>query len=208
MSLSVIPRLRGRATSVAVSAVAVGGLTACPAKAAAISLSACNGSSLSQPFLPWGDSSRYKLVNGGDFEGPLSGWSLRGSAAVVAGSEPTGATGSVGSSSLALPPGSSVQSPVTCADAPHPTFRFFIRSASPGSTLAVSAVYPVPLRPSTVPVYVVKPGTSWSPTMPMLTGPATGGLPHNGSAPVSFRFTELTGTSQIDDVFVDPHTMI
>ena len=40
----------------------------------------------------------------------------------------------------------------------------------------------------------------------MLTGSAVGGLLSNGTAPLALRFTELTGTSQIDDVFVDPHT--
>lgn len=204
MSSPVSSRLRGLAavaTVAAVAAVALVGPAASPAQAAAISLIACNASSITQPFLPWGDSSPYKLVLGGDFEGPLTGWSLTGSPAVVAGSEPAGATGSVGRSSLALGPHSSAQSPLTCDDSAHPTFRFFVRSASPGAALAVSAVYPGPLGPATVPVYVLKPGTRWSPSPQMLTGSAS------GSGPVSFRFTELTGTSQIDDVFVDPHTM-
>ena len=43
--------------------------------------------------------------------------------------------------------------------------------------------------------------------MPMATGSAIAGLLSNGVAPLSLRFTELSGTSQIDDVFVDPHTM-
>ena len=65
---------------------------------------------------------------GGDFEGSLAGWTLSGGAERVAGSEPYGATGSVGSYSLELPAGASAQSPFTCVNAAYPTFRFFARN--------------------------------------------------------------------------------
>ncbi|HEY5197559.1 MAG TPA: hypothetical protein VIJ51_11105 [Solirubrobacteraceae bacterium] len=207
MSLSVSRRLRGVASSAAVCTLALGGFAASQAEASVINLGACDSSSLSQPFLAWGDSSSYKLAPGGDFEGPTTDWSLGGAAAVVAGSEPDGVTGSVGSSSLSLPAGSSAQSPTTCVDAAYPTFRFFARTDKPGSVLAVSAVYQTLLGPTAVPVGLVTLSGTWSPTLPMLTGSAVGGLLSNGTAPLALRFTELTGTSQIDDVFVDPHTM-
>jgi hypothetical protein len=38
----------------------------------------------------------------------------------------------------------------------------------------------------------------------MLTGSIAGGLLAGGTTQLSLRFTALTGTSQIDDVFVDP----
>jgi len=207
MSMSLPRRVRGVAASVAVSAAALGSFAASQAQANVVALSACNGAAFTQPFLPWADPSSYELAPGGDFEGSLAGWSLSPGAAVVPGSEPAGVTGSVGSSSLAVGAGASAQSPTTCVDAAYPTFRFFARTDTPGSLLGVSAIYPGLLGPVVIPVGVVAPGTSWTPTAPMLTGSAIGGLLSNGTAPVALRFTSLSGTSQIDDVFVDPHTM-
>jgi hypothetical protein len=206
MSLSATRRLRGLAASVALSTAAVGAFAASQAQAGVVSLAACDSSPLSQPFLPWADSSQYKLVPAGDFEGPLTGWSLNG-ASVVAGSEPDGVTGAVGASSLSLPAGASAQSATTCVDAAYPTLRFFARSDRPGSLLAVSVVYQTLLGPTAVPVGLVTLNGSWAPTLPMTTASAVGGLLTNGTAPLAIRFNEVTGTSQIDDVFVDPHGM-
>jgi hypothetical protein len=38
----------------------------------------------------------------------------------------------------------------------------------------------------------------------MLTGSVVGGLLSGGTAQVALRFTALLGTSNIDDVFIDP----
>jgi hypothetical protein len=207
MSVSTGRRVRRLAASVAVSAAALGSFAAAQAQASLVDFGACDSSALSQPFLPWGDTSPYKLVPGGDFEGPTTGWSLSGGAAVVPGSEPAGVTGTVGSRSLSLPAGSSAQSPTTCVDAAYPAFRFFARSDSPDAVLAVSAVYQTLLGQTTLPVGVVALSGSWAPTLPMLTASAVGGALLGGTAPLVLEFTELSGTSQIDDVFVDPHTM-
>ena len=207
MSMSVSRRVRDVAASVALSAAALGCVAASQAQASPVSLAACGDSALSRPFLPWADPSSYLLAPGGDFEGSLAGWTLSRTAAVVSGGESAGVTGSVGSSSLSLGAGAAAQSPGTCVDAAYPTFRFFARTDTPGSVISVSAVYPGLLGPVTVPVGLVTPSPNWTPTLPMLTGSAIGGLLSNGTAPLSIRFTQLTGTSQIDDVFVDPHTM-
>ena len=45
----------------------------------------------------------------------------------------------------------------------------------------------------------------WSPSLPMLTASVLTGLLTGGGSPMAIRFTALTGSSQIDDVFVDPH---
>jgi hypothetical protein len=180
--------------------------TACatPAQAALISTGACNEASLSQPFARWGDTSSYELVPGGDFEGSLTGWTLSGGAERVAGSEPYGATGSVGSHSLALPAGASAQSPFTCVDAAYPTFRFFARNDALLSTLLVEVVYKTPLGIVALPLGAVALSANWQPTLPMLTGSLVTGLLSGGTAQAALRFTALTGSSQIDDVFVDP----
>ena len=175
------------------------------AQAALISTSACNGAALSSPFNAWGDSNTYELAQGGDFEGSLSGWTLSGGAAKVAGSEPFAATGSAGSSSLYLPAGASVQSPFTCVNAAYPIFRFFGKNEGLLSTVVVSVVYKLPLLGEvSVPVGAVALSGTWSPTLPMLTASAVTGLLSGGTTQVALRFTALTGASQIDDVFIDP----
>ena len=184
-------------------------LPAASARATLISTAACDNATVTQPFLPWGDSNSYKLVPGGDFEGSLTGWTLSGGATRVAGSEPFGATGAVGKYSMYLPAGASVQSPYTCVDAAYPTFRLFARNNGLLSTIAVSVVYDEPLvGPVAVPLGAIALQEGWGPSAPMLTASAVQGLVNGlltGQTPeVALRFTALTGSSQIDDVYVDP----
>lgn len=175
-----------------------------------IDTDACDNATLTQPFQPWGDSNSYKLVPGGDFEGSLSGWTLSHGATRVTGSEPFGATGAVGASSIYLPAGASVQSPYTCVDAAYPMFRFFARNKGLLSTLTASIVYKEPLGLTvTVPVGPVLLSPTWSPSLQMTTASAVQGIVNavlTGQTPeVALRFTALTGSSQIDDVYIDPH---
>jgi hypothetical protein len=174
------------------------------AHAALISGGACNEAPLSHPFSQWGDSSAYELVPGGDFESSASGWRLSGGAKLAAGSEPYGATGSVGSHSLALPAGATLQSPFTCANASYPTFRFFARNDGALSTVLVQVVYQTVLGSVSLPLGVVALSGEWQPTLPMLTGSVVTGVLSGGTAHIAIRFTALTGTSDIDDVFIDP----
>jgi len=161
-----------------------------------INLNPCTPSTLSQPFARWLDFADYELAPGGDFE--RSTWTLTGGAKLVAGSEPYAATGSVGSSSLALPSGSSAQSPQTCVDAGYPSIRFFI--AGRGSVL-VNVVD----GGLVIPVGVAVAGGDWSPSPVMLTLSAVLGALSGGTAEVSLTFTGLSGDPQIDDVFIDPY---
>jgi hypothetical protein len=190
-------------------ALAIAVLPAASAKAALISTDACDNAALTQPFAQWGDSNAYKLVPGGDFEGSLSGWTVSGGARLVTGSEPFGVTGHVGNSSVYLPAGASVQSPYTCVDAAYPSFRFFGRNNGLLSIVAVSIVYKEPvLGPVAVPVGTVALSGNWAPSLRMLTLSAVQGLVNGlltGKTPqVALRFTAVTGSSQIDDVFIDP----
>ena len=177
------------------------------ASAQAASTGACTaGGELSQPFAQWGDSNSYELVPGGDFEGALSGWTLSGSAQQVAESEPYGATGSVGSSSLELPAGASAQSPSVCVDASYPSFRFFARDdIGHVSTVLVHVVFKTSLGLTlSLPVGVLVLRGEWQPTQTMLTDSTVTGLLSGGATQVAFRFTALSGSSRIDDVFIDP----
>jgi hypothetical protein len=164
----------------------------------------CPSAALSQPFAQWGDSSSYELVAGGSFEGSLSGWTLSGGAQKVAGSEPYGVTGTVGSFSLGLPAGASAQSPFTCVEAGYKTFRFFARNTGTASKILVQVVYQTPIGLVSVPVGTVTSSSGWQPTPAMPTGAALAGLLMGGTAQMALRFNAVTGNSAIDDVFVDP----
>ncbi len=191
-------------------ALAVAIIPAASAKATPlIDTDACDNATLTQPFLPFADSRVYKLVPGGDFEGSLAGWTLSHGAAQKAGSEPFGATGAIGKSSLYLPAGASAQSPYTCVDAAYPIFRLFSHNTGLLSTVAVSIVYKEPLLGATaVPIGTIVLNKSWAPSATMFTLAAAQGIVNGlltGQAPqVALRFTALTGSSQIDDVFLDP----
>jgi hypothetical protein len=205
MCVSVCRRLGGLAATAVLSALTV--TVAVPAAAQASPVAgACDNTPLSQPFLAWGDAASYKLAPGGDFEGATSSWSLSGPATVVSGSETFGVTGKVGAKSLRVAAGGSAQSPGTCVNSAYPLLRFFARSDTPNSTLQVSVAYPTVLGTSVVAVGVVVPGSTWAPTvaMPTLSSIA---LLAGGTAPVQIRFTVVSGSAQVDDVFVDPHTM-
>jgi hypothetical protein len=185
-------------------ALALACLPASSAQAALLSSGACNEAALSQPFARWGDSSDYELVPQGNFEGSTSEWTLSGGAAKVAGSEPFGASGTVGQYALTLPAGASAQSPYTCVNASYPSFRFFARNDSLLSTVVVQVVYKTLLGPVALPLGAAALSTSWQPTAPMLTGSVVLGALSGGTAQVALRFTALTGSSQIDDIYIDP----
>ena len=130
--------------------------------------------------------------------GTSSPWTLSKGARVEAG-------GPSGSHSLYLTAGASAQSPFVCVDAANPTFRFFGRNDGLLSTVLVQVVYNEPLvGPVALPVGVFALGGSWQPSLPMLTASVVQGLLSNGTAQVAIRFTELTGASQMTNVYVDP----
>jgi hypothetical protein len=181
-----------------------GALSAAPAQAALISTNACDSSALTTPFSGLGDTNDYKLVPGGSFESGTTGWTLSGGAKVVSGSEPYGATGAVGNSSLYLPAGASATTPYTCVNAAYPSLRMFARNNGALSTVLVQLVYKGLLGLVPIPVGVSALSPQWGPTLPMLTASAVPGLLSGGTTQVAIRMTALTGSSQIDDIFVDP----
>ena len=190
------PRIRGRrSTLIALVLAAACTLPASAARADSIDLTPCDTSALRQPFVPWADPAFYELSPGGDFE--KSSWALSGGAQRVSGSEPHAATGKVGNWSLALPPGSSAQSPLTCVDARYPTARFFV--AGTGS-VAVSLVY----GDVTIPAGVTPIGTAWSPSLVIVTLSPVVAVSSGGGAQAAVRLTGVSGYPRVDDVFIDP----
>ena len=210
---SIVPSRRRLALKGLVGALALICIPAASAHAAGlVNTDPCDNATLTQPFLQWGDSNSYKLVPGGNFEGSMTGWKLTGGAAVDPGSEPFNATGSTGRSSLYLPAGASAQSPYTCVDFAYPTFRFFAKNNTLLSTVLVSVVYKEPLLGAvTLPIGPVALSPNWGPSLPMLTASevqtVVNGLLRSGTPQVALKFTALTGSSEIDDVFIDPHEM-
>jgi hypothetical protein len=166
-----------------------------PAGAQANGRNGCGDPSLSQPFSPWLDYSSYELAPGGDFE--TSTWALFGGAADVSGSEPYAATGTLGQSSLSLPPGAMAESPSTCVNAQSPTVRMFVGGSG---SVAVSVVY----GGLAIPTGIAIASGSWVPSAPMLTQSAIPGLLGGGGAQVSLLLTGISGSPQVDDVFIDP----
>jgi hypothetical protein len=161
-----------------------------------VNLSACNTNALSHPFLPWLDPSSYELAPGGTFAD--SSWSLSDGAAIVRGAEPWGVAGSVSSSSLSLPAGSSAQSPITCDDAAYPTVRFFVGGAG---AVAVSVVDGNLILPAGV----ATSSGGWAPSPPSVTLSAVTGVLSGGTTQVALRFTSIAGNPRVSDVFIDPY---
>lgn len=102
----------------------------------------CPSQTLVQPFLPWHDQGSYFLAPGGDFEATPAGWTLTGSAQIVAGNEPFHVNAPTDASSLSLPTGSSATSPQIRVTIHSPSIRLFSANAgSRWSTLGVSVNY-------------------------------------------------------------------
>ena len=169
----------------------------------------CANPKLTQPFLPWLDPMQYVLAPDGGFEGNAEDWRLRNGADVVRGNESFHVRDEDDRRSLELPAGASARSPVMCVGLERPTVRFFARRTSGWllSTLKVEVLYngldgklrTIALAP------VTALGTGWQPTLPL---PILANLLPNLSgdqAVVAFRFTALSGTWRIDDVYVDPY---
>jgi hypothetical protein len=180
-----------------VCALAVAVVLARPvaAHAAPVNLNPCNSATLSQPFAPWADVSWYELASGGDFES--LDWTFRGGAHLVAGSEPYASTGEQGGFSLSLPDGASAESPLTCVDAAYPSIRLFIAGTGSVTVDVLSGTRDIPCG-------VAVAGGRWLPTPVMVTSSAVIAALSGGTADVSVRLTALTGSPQLDDVWVDP----
>lgn len=190
-------RLAGLAAVASIATLVSSGSAQANLLSNVVRIDSCDGATLTQPFTPWLDYDYYKLAPGGD--GSLTGWSLSGGAQQVSGGEPWNVSGTA-DNSLSVPAGGTAVSPTTCVDAAYPTFRLFDVTGTSGSSAAVSVLF----NGATIPVGVITPGTQWSPTLPMTTMSAIPGLVDGGSANIQLQFTGLTGSIQVDDVYVDP----
>jgi hypothetical protein len=171
------------------------------APASADLYSDCDTPSSSPVFAPWLDTTDYFLAPDGGFEDGAAGWELDG-ASVDAGNESFDLSGA-GSGSLGLSVGDSATSPAVCVGLEHPTFRFVARKSVP--TSATMAVAVVLADGTSVRVGVVTGTSSWQPSPVMVVGANLLPLVTDGSSTqVRFRFAPVTGSWQVDDLYVDP----
>jgi hypothetical protein len=166
----------------------------------------CANQVLSQPFTRWADQSHYTLMPGASFENGTAGWTLNGGARVTSGNESYKVNGAGDGQSLRLPLGSSAVTAPMCVGLQHPTLRFFAkRNSGLLSTLVVSVRIQLQLGGTLeLPVGVVTPNSSWTPSLPMIYLDNLLPLLPGQYTPVSFRFTPLLGDWSVDDVYVDP----
>lgn len=184
-------------------------LFAAPSAASAgILLNTCPDAKLEQSFLRFLDPMHYVLASDGGFERGAKGWKLRG-AEVERGNESYYVRDRDDRYSLELKPGESATSPPMCVGIERPTVRLFTKRVGGlllPSTMAVEVLYNgLDGNLQTVALAPVTGAGIWLPTLPL---PILANLLPNLSgdqAVVAFRFTALTGTTRIDDVYVDPY---
>jgi hypothetical protein len=152
-------------------------------------------------FEPWQDRFGYVLTPDGGFEDGGQGWPLTGGAAVVEGNETFQLGGPADHRSLSLPPGSSATSPPICVARHDGAFRLMTRSAGSRARLRVDVTYASGrhAKRSVLGAHAV-----WQPSRRLAV--AIGRAKH-GKLPtsvISIRFTPVSGTWQIDDLYLDP----
>jgi hypothetical protein len=194
------------ATALALSATPAVAATATPTYSTA---AGCT-TPTSQAFLFANDKKDYVLAPGGSVESSLSGWSLTGGAAAVAGSAPAVTGARAGTKSLLIPSGGSVTSAPLCVAAHSPFFRFQARNTGTPGSLKVEVLYlDGPKFTGEREAGTISAGATWAPTNRLSLSQGIMGV--NGSstsqATVAFRFTPVGagGRWQVDDLYVDPY---
>jgi len=159
----------------------------------------------SSVFSRWLDPFKYSLAPGGAFESS-EGLTFKGGAKLVAGNETAYVHGSADRSSVLLPAGASVTTGPMCVGLEKPTVRFFAKrpSFSLLPLMVVEGVYKdkAGVQRSLPFVGVPVAGGGWSLQLPFV---ATGALLELGDhTMMQFRLRSVTGTWQVDDLYVDP----
>jgi hypothetical protein len=156
----------------------------------------------STPFSQFGDQRFYTFGTNGGLENGGTGWSLSG-ARVTSGNESYFVHSKFDRSSLLLPSGTSAMTPRMCMGTTSTVMRFFARSSDHGS-LRVEVVLRGALGQvlGVLQVSKLSPGTTWQPGPAILNLDSLLGL--LGVESVQLKFTALSGSALVDDVYVDP----
>lgn len=156
----------------------------------------------SQPFANFDDSRYYTFGANGGLEAGATGWSLSGSR-VVSGNESYYAHSSSDRSSLQLPAGSSAATPALCQATTSTVVRFFLRSPDSGSVrVQVVARNLLGQVVGILDVAKVSPTSAWQPGPAILNLQSLLGVV--GVSSIQLKFVTVSGTVQVDDVYVDP----
>lgn len=203
-------RRGGRLIAAVATALALSATPAVAATTTTTSAAAGCTQPTSQAFLFANDKRDYVLAPGGNVEGSLSGWSLTGGAATVAGGAPAVTGAAAGTKSLLIPAGGSVTSAPMCVAAHSPFFRFQAKNTGLTGTLKVEVLYlDGPKFTGERETGYVTAGGAWTPTNRLSLAQGIMGV--NGSstsqATVAFRFTPVGfgGRWQVDNLYVDPY---
>lgn len=161
-----------------------------------------------EPFVPWADNGDYFLGPAADFEGSLTGWTVKGGAKIVSGNEKYYVNAPTDSHSLLMPKNATVTSPSICVTLNTPDIRLFYENTTSASAqLTVNMTYTSNLgKPSTVAVakITVPKSTGWTLTSPILfLTNIQSILSSNNQTWVTFQFV-ASNSLQVDDFFVDP----
>jgi hypothetical protein len=158
--------------------------------------------STSQPFAQFGDYRNYTFGANGGLENGSIGWSL-GGGQIVTGNESFYVHSSSDRYSLSLTPGDSALSPKLCMGTTSTVTRFFVRSDN-GGRVRVQVVLRGLLGQvlGVVQISDLSAGSSWSPGPAILNLDSLVGL--IGVSSIQLKFTELSGTVLVDDIYVDP----
>ena len=173
-----------------------------------LNLNSSCGSTGTQVFAPWGDTSSYFLAPNGGLESGSTGWSL-GGASVVSGNQPFFGDGS---HALSLPSGSTATSPATCIGSGDVYVRMFGSDQNgTDSGLHVRVIWYGVLNTvlGLTDVNTFAPGGAWSPTDKL---DSVGGsisvpiLPVLGSTSARIQITPYGSGSRwlVDDLYIDP----
>ena len=192
--------------------VAVGAAAAL-AVAAPSASAACGDKPFSPVFSPWDDLASYTLAPNGDFEAGLTGWTVTGSAKLVADNPRKIAEQTGDATALELAPGSSATSPPICVGSGYPTSRMFgntiKRTAETGSSLQVEVLYTDATRggQATKKLGSTPDELGWDATrkMSLAQGQLNIKPDSTGSTYIRYRFKPLyKATWRIDDLYIDP----
>jgi hypothetical protein len=171
----------------------------------------CSAETMSQPFARFGDLNQYTPVPGGSFEKGAQSWTLSHGAKVVSGNESFYVRASRDSRSLYLPQGATATSPSICVGLSEPSLRWFAKQSSSrlGTTgsMSVEVLFEDSLgNVLSAPIGTGVLSTTWQPSVPALVVANLLPLLPDQKTAVAFRFRALTGSWNVDDVYVDPYS--
>jgi hypothetical protein len=156
----------------------------------------------SRIFAAWHDRRGYALTPDGGFENGAEGWSLAGGAAVAEGNETFQLGGPADHRSLSLPAGSSATSPPVCVAKHDGIFRLLARGNGSKARLKVEVTYFGKGQHGKRSVLYGK--GAWAPTRKLAVALGRAKKGKLATAMIAIRFTPLSGTWDIDGLYIDP----